>query len=99
MSDQLKEIDDVYRPDNEEMKEEVRVDNFKDTEQELKRKQVKMEPQMDFTIEHKTIHIDYVNIDNVKINYYIIDLEVLFSKTPFLTQVPIQNTPLTPITQ
>jgi len=40
---------------------------------------------MDFTIEETTIHIDYVNIDKIKVNYYMIDLEILFSKTPFLT--------------
>jgi len=40
---------------------------------------------MDFTIEEATIHIDYVNMDKVKVSYYILDLEILFSKTPFLT--------------
>lgn len=45
-----------------------------------------MEPQMDFTIENEIIHIDYVNVGKVKINYYLIDLEILFSKTPFLNQ-------------
>jgi len=45
-----------------------------------------MEPQLDFVVEDQVIHIDYINIDRVTINYYIIDLEILFSKTPFLNQ-------------
>jgi hypothetical protein len=46
-----------------------------------------MEPQMDFTIDNqtKTIIIDYVNVQKVKINYYLIDLEIMFSKTPFIS--------------
>lgn len=42
---------------------------------------------MDYTIENKTINIDYLNIDLVIIKYYIIDLELLFSKSPFLNSV------------
>lgn len=49
---------------------------------------------MDFIIEDKTIHIDYVNIDGVRINYYMIDLEVLFSKTPFLNSVSCKINPI-----
>ena len=29
--------------------------------------------------------IDYINVGKVKINYYLIDLEILFSKTPFIS--------------
>ena len=50
-----------------------------------------MEPQMDFVIEDKVIHIDYVNIEAVKINYYMVDLEIMFSKTPFLNSVSISS--------
>ncbi len=42
---------------------------------------------MDFVVEDKIIHIDYVNVEKVQINYYMIDLEILFSKTPFLNSV------------
>ena len=34
----------------------------------------------------KEITIDYLNIEDVAVKYYIIDLEILFSRTPFLTQ-------------
>jgi len=66
-------------------REQVKLDNFDDSEKDLKRKQVKMEPQMEFVIEGTTIHIDYANIEAVKASYYMLDLEILFSKTPFLT--------------
>jgi len=42
---------------------------------------------MDFTIDTstKTLHIDYINVSKIKVNYYLIDLEILFSKTPFIS--------------
>lgn len=82
----MKEIDESYRPPSGK-KEDVKFDNFEDTEQERKRKQVKMEPQMDFTVDtsSKAIIIDYINVEKVKVNYYLIDLEILFSKTPFIS--------------
>ncbi len=86
ISEQLKEIDESYKkPTGEEAK--LSFDNFEDTEHERKRKQVKMEPQMDFTIDNqtKTIIIDYINVAKVKVNYYLIDLEILYSKTPFIS--------------
>jgi hypothetical protein len=89
IAEQLKEIDESYKP--QQKKEEVKFDNFEDTEHERKRKQVKMEPQMDFTVDNltKSIIIDYVNVDKVRVNYYLIDLEILFSKTPFISSVII----------
>lgn len=87
----MKEIDQAY---NQQLiqQEDVKFDNFEDTEQERKRKQVKMEPQMDFTIDTQTksILIDYINVSNVTANYYLIDLEILFSKTPFISSVSIE---------
>lgn len=46
-----------------------------------------MEPQMDFTVDNNTkaIIIDYINVAKIRVNYYLIDLEILFSKTPFIT--------------
>ena len=42
---------------------------------------------MDFIVDAstKSLIIDYINISKVKINYYLIDLEILFSKTPFIS--------------
>ena len=37
-------------------------------------------------MESKTISIDYINIPKVEIKYYVIDPEVLFSRTPFVSQ-------------
>ena len=46
---------------------------------------------MDFTIDAstKTLHIDYINVSKIKVNYYLIDLEILFSKTPFISSVTL----------
>lgn len=52
-----------------------------------KEKLVKIEPMIDLEVNSsaKTISISYLNVTNVKISYYPIDLEILFSKSPFLT--------------
>ena len=83
----MKEIDESYKPKVFDADNNQQFDNFEDNEQERKRKQVKVEPQMDFTIENKVIQIDYHNVERATINYYLIDLEILFSKTPFLNSV------------
>ena len=46
---------------------------------------------MDFTVDTQTksILIDYINVSNVTVSYYLIDLEILFSKTPFISSVSI----------
>ena len=48
---------------------------------------------MDFSIDtqNKTVHIDYINVAKVRVNYYLIDLEILFSKTPFISSVRLQS--------
>ena len=38
----------------------------------------------DFVVEDKRIRIDYQNLADVQINYYLIDLELLFSSSPFV---------------
>eukprot|EP00347_Sterkiella_histriomuscorum_P021579 403333486 len=82
MKDQLQEIDEANGPVQD--LKQVKTDNFEEDDRQRKRKQVKVEPQLDFVIENKVLQIDYNNIENIRINYYQIDLEILFSKTPFL---------------
>ena len=38
----------------------------------------------EFTVEDKEIRVAYQNVDNVQVNYYLIDLELLFSSNPFV---------------
>ena len=51
-----------------------------------KKKQIKTEPQLGIVLEGKEVVVDYNNIAEVAVKYYIIDLEILFSRAPFLTQ-------------
>ena len=41
---------------------------------------------VDFHVENEQIHIAYQNVDHVQVNYYVIDLELLFSSNPFVQQ-------------
>ena len=42
------------------------------------------EASIDFTVESGTIRLRHANLDRVTINYYLMDIELLFSRTPFL---------------
>ena len=42
-------------------------------------------PQMECKLDGKKIVIDYLNISKIDIKYYVIDPELMFSKSPFLT--------------
>jgi hypothetical protein len=63
-----------------------KFNNFEDTEAQRERKQILTEPQLDFTVNPytKTMIIEYVNLSEVTLSYYPLDLEILFSKLPFL---------------
>ncbi len=44
------------------------------------------EPSFDFSVAERRITIRYRNMDRVRINYYPMDIELLFSKNPFVDQ-------------
>ncbi len=44
------------------------------------------EPNFDFKVESKRIRIDYQNLKSVTVNYYAMDIELLFSRNPFVQQ-------------
>jgi hypothetical protein len=83
IADQLLEIEMGRNPI-----EEIKFDNFQDTEQERKQKQVMTEPQMELSVSssERCLRIDYVNVASVRVAYYPIDMEVLFSKSPFMSK-------------
>lgn len=41
------------------------------------------ESSFDFTVESRQVRIDYQNLDKVRVNYYLMDIELLFSRSPF----------------
>lgn len=47
---------------------------------------VSNEPDFDFTIEKKVVAVSYQNLKTVRVNYYRMDVELLFSRQPFLQQ-------------
>lgn len=44
------------------------------------------EPTFDFTVEAKQVAINYQNLKTVRVNYYVMDVELLFSRNPFVQQ-------------
>ncbi len=43
-------------------------------------------PNFDFTVEAKQLTINHQNLDEVKVSYYLMDVELLFSRNPFVQQ-------------
>ncbi len=44
------------------------------------------EPDFDFTVESRQIHVNYQNLKALKVNFYEVDVELLFSRNPFVQQ-------------
>ncbi|NLX57883.1 MAG: hypothetical protein GXY74_02205 [Phycisphaerae bacterium] len=54
------------------------------------------EPGFDFTVEARKITLNYQNLDRVTVNYYLMDIELLFSRQPFVQQVSGQFSTIRP---
>jgi hypothetical protein len=48
--------------------------------------QAAREPSYEFTVDGRTIHLSWQNLDTVRVNYYLMDVELLFSRNPFVQQ-------------
>ncbi len=44
------------------------------------------QPSLDFDVQAKTVSLKYQNLSQVTVNYYLMDLELLFSRNPFVQQ-------------
>ena len=44
------------------------------------------DPNFDFNVEAKQLTINHQNLDDVKVSYYLMDVELLFSRNPFVQQ-------------
>ena len=44
------------------------------------------EPNFEFKVEGKRISVDYQNLTECRVNYYLMDVELLFSRSPFVQQ-------------
>lgn len=76
MDQQLKDYDGINVDEDEEA----------ETKEMVKLKQIKAEPMLSIELEGKTVVVNYNNIAEIAVKYYVINLEMLFSHTPFLTQ-------------
>lgn len=53
---------------------------------EIQTKLASQSPTFDFKVDAKKIDLAYENIDRVLVNYYVMDVELLFSRNPFVQQ-------------
>ena len=54
------------------------------------------EPSFAFKVESKKIQLNYENLDTVRVNYYLMDIELLFSRNPFVQQYSGQFSTIRP---
>ena len=54
------------------------------------------EPNFDFKVESKKVTLNYQSIDAVTVNYYLMDIELLFSRNPFVQEYSGQFSYITP---
>ncbi len=60
------------------------IDNDSRTEQQAEL--AARQPSLDFDVQAKTVSLKYQNLRQVTVNYYLMDLELLFSRNPFVQQ-------------
>jgi hypothetical protein len=54
------------------------------------------EASFDFRVESKEVTLEYQNLDAVHVNYYLMDIELLFSRNPFVQQYSSQFSHIRP---
>ena len=54
------------------------------------------EPNFEFTVEARQILLNYQNLDSVRVNFYEMDVELLFSRNPFVQQFSGQFSSIRP---
>ena len=64
-------------------KNEVVVVDEEDRDQNQARRAAQT-PSLDFVVEARTVKLDYQNLASVRVNYYLMDVELLFSRNPFV---------------
>ncbi|MGE0608813.1 MAG: hypothetical protein AB7O62_17090 [Pirellulales bacterium] len=78
----LNQVDEITRPD-------VLVADAEDRNQ-VQTGQAAKAATFDFTVESRKIKVNYQNLTKVKVNYYLMDIELLFSRNPFVQQTAQQ---------
>jgi hypothetical protein len=54
------------------------------------------EPGFEFTLDNKAIQLSWQNLETVQVNYYLMDVELLFSRNPFVQQSGSQYASIRP---
>ncbi|MFO0905083.1 MAG: hypothetical protein U0939_18905 [Pirellulales bacterium] len=54
------------------------------------------EPSLEFQVESRELTIQYQNVKSVRVNYYVMDVELLFSRNPFVQQFSGQFSAIRP---
>lgn len=69
---------------------DVVEEQLKDNEFSKNLKNAKTEPHMHCDLDKNTVLVYHQNITEVEVRYYIVDLEILFSRSPFLAETQNQ---------
>jgi hypothetical protein len=67
-----------------------------DSRDQTQSKLAATEPGFDFTVEARMVKVNYQNLEEVSVNYYLMDIELLFSRNPFVQQYSSQFSHIQP---
>jgi hypothetical protein len=74
-----------------EQDKEIRGEKSKITDLENRNQQqnslAQSQPEFEFAIQNEKIELHYQNITTIEINYYLMDIELLFSRQPFVKEI------------
>ncbi|CAD8096488.1 unnamed protein product [Paramecium sonneborni] len=71
--------------------EDRSIQKKEDDSHQKNQDQANKEEQLQFVVENEQIKITYANLNKISIEHYLIDLEVIFSKNPFLSDQNYNN--------
>ena len=88
IKDKLNEFDGILKIDEDLIENKEEIKDFYDSVK-LNKEKAKKEENLDFEIKENKLHILFKNINEIIVKFYLIDIEILFSRSPFMKKTNV----------
>ena len=88
IKDKLNEFDGKLNIDENLINNNNEIKDFYDSTK-LNKEKAKKEENLDFEIKDNKLHILFKNINEIQVKFYLIDIEILFSRSPFMKKTNV----------
>ena len=88
IKDKLNEFDGKLNIDDNLIENNNEIKDFYDSTK-LNKEKAKKEENLDFEIKDNKLHILFKNINQIQVKFYLIDIEILFSRSPFMKKTNV----------